>query len=287
MCKLISCFLLLSLAAFAQAQESSGANDGRHLVREAFVEVNKINLHYKLVGDGPPLLLLHGFSLAGAWWNPLIGDLATRNTLIIPDLPGHGRSTRHDGPYLFSQVARDLFALLDHLDIEAFNAIGYSVGVQILLHMSTQEPRRVNAMILMSSTPGTTDELREMVSTWPDLEDNSPALKEFWRRNHPGGDEQIRTLIDDMRSLGKDNGNVEFTGDQLIEIDARTLIVVGDGDPFAPLDLALDFRQALLDSHIWVIPAQGHTPIWPDFGGSSHFQKIFPSVANEFLHGTD
>ena len=287
MCKLISCFLILSLASLAQGQESTSANDGEHVLRAASVEVNGIDLNYKLAGEGPPLLLLHGFSLAGTWWDSLVGDLATRNLLIIPDLPGHGRSTRHEGPYLFSQVARDLFSLLEHLHVDAFNAIGYSAGGIVLLHMGIQDPGRIEAMILISSTPGTSDEPRDIISEWPDLEDNSPALKEYWRQNHPGGDEQIRTLIDDLRNLGDPNENFEFTRDQLFEIEARTLIVVGDGDPLAPLDLALDLRQSILDSNIWVIPAQEHAPIWPDFGGSPHFRKIFPSVAHEFLHGTD
>lgn len=279
--------VLLILAPVALGQELSAANEGTYSLRESSVEVNGINLHYRVVGKGSPLLLLHGFSTTGAWWNSLIEDLATRNTLIIPDLPAHGRSSRHYGPYLFVQVAQDLFALMDHLDINEFNAIGHSAGGQILLHLATKKPSRVKSMILVSSAHRMSDEARDVLAQWPDIEDNPPALQEYWQRSHSGGDEQIRSLIRDLRRLSNYNENVEFTADQLIEITARTLIIVGDGDVFAPLNLALEMRQAIFDSSIWVVPSQAHSPIWPDWGGSSDARAIFPSIANDFLHDSN
>jgi pimeloyl-ACP methyl ester carboxylesterase len=284
---LIALPVLLILATVAQGHNSEEADEGAYPLRESSVEINGIDLHYRLVGAGSPLLLLHGFSTTGTWWNSLIEDLATRNTLIIPDLPAHGRSSRHDGPYLYAQVAQDLFALMDHLDISEFNAIGHSAGGQILLHLATKNPSRVKAMILISSAHRIPDEARDILAQWPDLEDNPPALQEYWQRIHSGGDEQIRSIIKDARSLSNYNGNVEFTADQLIEISARTLIVVGDGDGFVPLNLALEMRQAIYDSNIWVIPSQGHSPIWPDMGGSSDFRTIFPSITNDFLHDSN
>jgi len=284
---LLALLVLLSPAVAAQGDEFASAKIGTYSLRASSIEVNGIDLHYRLLGEGPPLLLLHGFSVSGTWWNSLIEDFAETNTLIIPDLPAHGRSSRHDGPYLYAQVAQDLLALMDHLHFSEFNGIGHSAGGAILLHMGTQAPSRVRAMILVSSAHRMLDEARDILAKWPDLDDNIPELQEYWRRIHPDGDKQIYSLIEDMRTLSSYNGNVEFTADQLVEVTARTLIVVGDGDVFVPLDLALEMRQAIFDSNIWVVPSQGHSPIWPDWGGSSDFRAIFPSVANRFLHGAE
>jgi len=277
---------MMIFATVGQGQESVDSIEGTYPVQEFSVEVNGIDLHYRLVGEGSPVLLLHGFSLSGMWWNSLITDLAKENTLIIPDLPAHGRSSRHDGPYLYTQVAQDLFALMDHLHINEFNGIGHSAGGAILLHMGAQKPNRLKAMIVVSSAHRMSDEGRDILSEQPDLEDHSPAQRSYWQRIHPGGDKQIQSLIDSMRSLSKYSEN-ELTAGQLFEITARTLIVVGDGDAFAPLDLALELRQSILDSNLWVIPSQGHAPIWPDSGGSSDSRTIFPSIVNEFLHGSN
>lgn len=276
--------VLLILATVAQGQDLAEASEGTLSVRKSSVVVNGIDLHYRLIGEGSPVLLLHGFSGAGSWWDSLIEDLAKQNTLIIPDLPAHGQSTGHDGPYLYSQVAQDLFALMDYLQIDNFNAIGYSSGGQILLHLATQEPSRVKAMILVSSIHRIPDEIRDILAQWPDLEDNPPSVQEYWQRTHPGGDDQIRSLIEDLRSLSSYNGNVEFAADQLADISARTLLVVGDSDVFVPLHLALEMRRAIYDSNIWVIPLQGHSAIWPDWGGSTDARAAFPSIANAFLN---
>ena len=74
-------------------------------VRHDSVEVNGIRLHYRVAGSGPTVLLLHGFTGAGAWWNPLFEGLAKDYTTIVPDLPGHGSSQGRDGPDLRSRVA--------------------------------------------------------------------------------------------------------------------------------------------------------------------------------------
>lgn len=54
------------------------------------VEVDGSWLHYRTGGHGPPLLLLHGFTGTGVWWEPYLDPLAESYTTIVPDLPGHG-----------------------------------------------------------------------------------------------------------------------------------------------------------------------------------------------------
>lgn len=56
--------------------------------------VGDIELYYRMGGSGPPLLLLHGMTRTGREWDPWLDELGERYTVIVPDLPGHGRSTR-------------------------------------------------------------------------------------------------------------------------------------------------------------------------------------------------
>ena len=280
-------FISLNFVSATNGQELAGEYQGTYPVRESYVEVNGVDLYYRLIGDGPPLLLIHGFIATGNLWSSLVDDLADRNTLIVPDLPAHGRSSSHGGPYLYPQVAQDILALLDYLQITEFDAIGHSAGGSILLHIATQYPSRVKAMILVSSGHRYSAEIRKNIAQWPDLEDSLPLVQEYLRNSHPGGDEQIRSLITALRSLSNYNGNVEFTADRLNEIRARTLLIVGDSDEWFPVEVILEMRDAIPGSSMWVIPSQGHSPIWPDWGGSTDARTIFPSTVDVFLHGSE
>src|SRR5947209_8041220 len=118
------------------------------------IDVNGCSLHYDDRGAGAPLLLLHGGTGIGAHWQQVFtaGD-PDNFRVIVPDLRGHGRSTNPSGAFTFRQSARDMFALLDRLGVERVNAIGMSAGAKTLLHMSTQQPARIDAMVLVSATP--------------------------------------------------------------------------------------------------------------------------------------
>lgn len=66
---------------------------------EATQMVDGIELVYRIGGSGPPLGLLHGFTLTGEEWNPFLDELGKHNTVIVPDLPGMGHSARPMGDF--------------------------------------------------------------------------------------------------------------------------------------------------------------------------------------------
>src|SRR5215475_1135900 len=114
------------------------------------LSVNGIDLAYEVRGDGPPLLLLHGFFGSSGDWVHLfdLDALARRYRVIAPDLRGHGRSSNPSGEFTYRQCGADVAALLDHLDIARCKAVGVSAGGNTLLHLATQQPERVAAMVL-------------------------------------------------------------------------------------------------------------------------------------------
>jgi pimeloyl-ACP methyl ester carboxylesterase len=85
-------------------------------------------LYFTERGSGLPLLLVHGLMVTGEMFEPVVGRLATRHRVIVPDLRGHGSSRGLPPPYTAAQLAADLARLLDHLGVDATAVLGYSQG---------------------------------------------------------------------------------------------------------------------------------------------------------------
>src|SRR5438094_350259 len=113
------------------------------------IDVNGFQMYYEERGSGEPLLLLHGGTGIAADWNLVFtaGD-PDGFRVIVPELRGHGRSTNPSRAFTFRQAAADVIALLDRLQIPRVKAIGLSMGAKTLLRVATQQPDRVDAMVL-------------------------------------------------------------------------------------------------------------------------------------------
>jgi pimeloyl-ACP methyl ester carboxylesterase len=244
----------------------------------ASAAINGIDIHYERHGEGAPLLLLHGFTGYGRDWRHVFADAIDGYTSIQPDLRGHGRTLNPGGEFTFRQVALDTFALLDHLGIDTVKAIGMSLGANTLLHMATQQPKRVEAMVLVSTTPYFPPEARAIMGhfSFEGLPEEERAVQ---RERHTGGDEQIASLFAIARGFKDSYSDMNFTPPYLSTIRARTLIVHGDRDPLYPVELALQMYRAIPASQLWVVPGGGHGPI---FGPHA---AAFAATSVAFLNG--
>ncbi len=240
--------------------------------------VNDIEMYYEIRGEGEPLLLLHGGGGVGANWELIFKEPPNGYRLVIPDLRGHGRSTNPSEEFTFKQVALDVFALLDRLGIDRFKAIGLSLGAKTLLHMATQQPSRVDAMVMVSATPYFPEQARALMRQLSP-EDHSEAEWQQMRQSHKRGDEQIKRLWRLMSALKDSYDDMNFTPPYLSTITARTLIVHGDRDPLYPVNLALEMYAAIPRSYLWIVPNGGHGPIFGDLTAR------FVETALAFLRG--
>ena len=242
------------------------------------VTIGDVEMYFETRGEGEPLVLLHGGGGAGVNWELVFKDAPTGFQLIVPDLRGHGRTTNPSSTFTIRQVARDVFGLLDCLGVERIKAIGLSLGAKTLLHMSTRQPHRVEAMVLVSATPYFPEQARAaMRELNPD--NRSEAEWQQMRQWHKHGDEQIRKLWSQMNALKDSYDDMNFTPPYLSTITARTLIVHGDRDPLYPVRLALEMYSAIPRSYLWVVPNGGHGPIFSGATGS------FVETALSFLRG--
>lgn len=226
--------------------------------------LNGFDMYYEVRGEGEPLLLLHGGMGIGSDWRHVFQSDPEGYRVLVPDLRGHGRSTSPASTFTFRQCASDVVALLDHLGIARAKAIGMSLGAKTLLHVATQQPGRIDAMVLVSATPYFPQPLRDAAArfTRDAFAQLSAAERDALRVRHVHGDEQLLALYDMTRSFATSYDDMAFTPEMLATIGARTLIVHGDRDPLYPVELAVELFRGIPQAALWVVPYGGHGPIF-------------------------
>jgi pimeloyl-ACP methyl ester carboxylesterase len=229
-------------------------------------DVNGSQLFYRDHGSGTPLVLLHGFGGTGDDWRHVFAVPLDRYRVITPDLRGHGRSTNPSGLFRFADVARDILALLDRLGLDRVKAIGMSAGANTLLHMATQQPSRIDALVHVSGTPRFPETARAIMRSMTE-DARSEAEWTEMRNRHVHGDDQIRALWRHAREFADDRQDMNFDAASLSAITARVLVVHGDRDPLYPVELAVELYRAIPTSALWVVPNGGHGPIFGDQAG--------------------
>ncbi|SFW91814.1 alpha/beta fold hydrolase [Amycolatopsis australiensis] len=118
------------------------------------LRVNGIEVGVTVTGDGPAVLLLHGFPHTRRLWAEVVPHLATRYRVITPDLRGLGASARPDGGYDAGTLAADAEALLDALGEPAAAVVGIDAGTPPAFLLAMRRPERVRRLVLMESLLG-------------------------------------------------------------------------------------------------------------------------------------
>ena len=119
----------------------------------AILHVDGADLYYEEHGAGDPLVLLHGFGSSTQDWELQIPLLSERFRVVVIDFRGFGRSSRDRGPYKVEQFASDTLAVLDHLKIDRFRLLGYSMGGATAFQIGAQVPERIQRLILVNTQP--------------------------------------------------------------------------------------------------------------------------------------
>jgi pimeloyl-ACP methyl ester carboxylesterase len=249
--------LILSLAISSNGQAQS--------FRDApirTVALNGIDMAYREVGAGEPVVLLHGFGSCGEEaWAPFADSLAARYRLIIPDLRGHGRSTNPSDAYTHRQSAADVLALLDSLGIARFKAVGISSGGMTLLHAARRAPERIERLVAVGVGTSMSDETRAWVrkttlSTLP------PEVAAGFRACSARGETQAAGLAAQFGRFADASVPDVFAPLDVSGVVAPVLLVQGDRDVFFPVEQTLALYRSLRDAQMWVIPAGDHVPIY-------------------------
>jgi pimeloyl-ACP methyl ester carboxylesterase len=106
---------------------------------------------FRMVGSGPPLLLIHGIGDSSETWLKVIPELARDHTVIAPDLLGHGESAKPRADYAIAAYACGMRDLLAVLDIDSVSVVGHSLGGGIAMQFAYQFPDRCERLVLVGS----------------------------------------------------------------------------------------------------------------------------------------
>jgi pimeloyl-ACP methyl ester carboxylesterase len=109
----------------------------------------------KVEGQGPPILLLHGYGGAIDWWDDVAPALAAHHRVIRLDLIGHGGTSAPASGYQITRQAELAWAVLDKLGVDRVSVAGHSMGGWIATAMACQKPGRIERLILIDSPPTT------------------------------------------------------------------------------------------------------------------------------------
>jgi len=124
----------------------------RPVVRSSFVEVLGLRIYVREAGAGEPVLLLHGLGVSGRYFVPLASVLAARRQVIVPDLPGWGRSERPSRPLGLGGAADVLGELLRRRGRGAVSIVANSFGCQVALMLAQRRPELVGPLTLVGPT---------------------------------------------------------------------------------------------------------------------------------------
>lgn len=133
------------------------------------VRVNGIDVNYKTVGEGRPLLLVAGFSCDHTVWAVIARKLAAHFRVILFDNRGTGGSSCPEGSYGVVDMANDAIALLDELGASSTHVAGHSMGGQIAQAMALDHPERVASLLMIASCARVPPLTQAVIRSWGDL----------------------------------------------------------------------------------------------------------------------
>ena len=226
--------------------------------RSDMLTINNVELFFQKTGEGPPLLLLHGWTQSSAFWKELIPIYAKQFTVYALDLHGHGRSSNLNSDFTIKKTAQDVKTFMDELGIQKANAIGMSFGGLVLLELSVMYPEQLKSMVVIGSTHDF-DGSKNNESKSFSYDDLPNSFIADLKRMHPRGEDQIRHLFDPNIEY-----KIQLTPQEVKNIEIRTLIVNGDRDEILGVQSAFDLYEYLPLAQLWIMPNTGHVAVTDD-----------------------
>ena len=236
-------------------------------------------LYYEISGGGTPLILVHAGIADGRMWDPQMDAFSQHYRTIRHDMRGFGRSPMVEGPY--SHHA-DLRALLDALGVERTSFVGCSQGGGAVIDFALENPERVEALVLVGSAVGGFEFDEEPPEEWDemvaadeagDLERVSELEVRMWvdgpRRGPDAVDPAVRDLVREMNGIALKNEALEIgeelepqppAATRLSQIQAPTLVLIGDEDRPRPQAAADLLAKDVPNAQKAVIPGTAHLP---------------------------
>ncbi|RUW40529.1 MAG: alpha/beta fold hydrolase [Mesorhizobium sp.] len=171
-----------------------------HGFKTQTIETNGTSLHVRVGGQGPAVIMLHGFGDSGDMWAPVAAKLMKDHTVIVPDLRGMGLSAHPDTGYTKKNQALDIAGILDHLKIDKADLVTHDIGNMVGYALVAQYRDRITRWVVIDAPlPG--------IGDW----DNIIRLPLLWHFNFRGPD--MERLVAGRERIYLDRFWNELSGD--------------------------------------------------------------------------
>lgn len=254
------------------------------------VAVDGTPLHYRDVGQGLPVLLLHAFPLDGSAFERQVAALSGRYRFIVPDLRGFGQSRLGEGPTEMRLLAQDALALLDALSIDAAVVGGVSMGGYAALALLREDAGRVRGLVLVDTQCTADDEAgrekREATAKQALSEGASAIIPGLLPKLvHAGPDSPVGREVMALGLAASPQALAAAQRGMALRLDSKdllarfagpTLVVVGEHDTVTPLAKAKQMVDLVQGAQLEIIPGAAHLP-------NQEQPEAFNAVLDAFL----
>jgi 3-oxoadipate enol-lactonase len=243
------------------------------------IKSDDAEIAYRVLGEGPPVVLLHPFPVNHEFWLPVAEALASRYRLVLPDMRGHGDSGVGDGPASMEKHAADIARVMDDAEIGRAPLIGVSIGGYALFGFWRSHRGRVAALGLCNTKAaadgpearaGRLQAANDVIDRGTEPFFQSMIPRVFARNTREMRPDLVEGALRMMRKMSAEDVAQVQRGmaarpdsvDLLKTINVPTLLVTGGDDILTGANEAELMRQHIPNSQMRVIPKAGHYSPW-------------------------
>lgn len=236
-----------------------------------YADIQGNHINYTSRGEGPPIVFIHGLGGSGNVWHGTIDALSQHHHCVAMDLRGHGRSNGK-GEFTIEGFAKDVAALMRHLELPAVTLVGHSMGSLVAQHLAVTESDLIEHLVLVGGIsyfqPPTADAylaraeqvdkdgLDGLVDDWlagavspqsrANLAGGIGLLRELFLRNEPASYAKSCRALASAPVIKRES------------IGQPTLILTGAHDRSTPLAMSEELKRSIPVSRVQVLPDVGH-----------------------------
>ena len=234
-----------------------------------YASVNDIKVYYEVYGEGRPIVLLHGaYMTIGLNWGQLIPELSKSRKVIAIELQGHGHTPFSDRKLSRATLASDVEGIMDYLNIDSADIVGYSFGGAVAYQFAIQSPKRLRKLVIISSTYKSSGWMPEVTNAFkelkPELFANTP-MQAAYDAVAPDKTKWTKFLEQMIASAGEPYNLGE---NNIANITSPVLLISGDNDGLDKIELIKTYQLlggavcadfgTIPKSQLAIVPSQGH-----------------------------
>ena len=240
------------------------------MIEEKEILIDNLKINCKIAGQGPAILILHGWGGSSDSWLKVQEILAKAGFKVIcPDFPGFGKSKTPFETWGAKEYANFVLNLTKILELQKFFLLGHSFGGRVAIKFSVLYPEKIKSLILCDSAGikqkwGLGEKLIFQISKLGNAIFTPTPLKRFKdkaknlfylflrHRDYAKADGMMRKILKKVIT--------EDLLDDLPQIKTRTLIIWGESDKLVPVKYAHIFKEKIENSELKILPKIGHSP---------------------------